>query len=413
MLRGRGLFSWTTESMNDKDIFSYGEEILRSINKAAETGNFSNLSNDIRRSISGAATNLTSSLSSEIRSSVESGLKNAFSPRNEQRTPFFAVKVNKYSANFSGMIKIVIGSLIAFIMGILILGCIVSISDGTSSIKTDLGLLIFVILAFAGGISLILSGKKKRALVKDFFNFGSIIGNKSYITLQELSDKTGKAVDYVLRQIRQMKKRGYLPYATMDKAETTLMLTDEVYKEYVRSTVFSAKQREAAATAQSAPAGEKDGKAAKVDYYTIDESLPKDVQSILREGNDYLHKIRYFNDLIPDTESMSDKLYTLEATALSIFKKLRESPDIAGDLRKFMSYYLPTTEKLLQSYVNLRKESQAVENIANAQKEIEEATDVINDAFVKLLNQLFQSTSWDIASDISVMKTMMRQDALL
>lgn len=399
--------------MNDKDIFSYGEEILRSINKAAETGNFSNLSKDIRRSVSGAATNLTSSLSSEIRSSVESGLKNAFSPRNEQRTPFFAVKVNKYSANFSGMIKIVIGSLIAFIMGILILGCIVSISDGTSSIKTDLGLLIFVILAFAGGISLILSGKKKRALVKDFFNFGSIIGNKSYITLQELSDKTGKAVDYVLRQIRQMKKRGYLPYATMDKAETTLMLTDEVYKEYVRSTVFSAKQREAAATAQSAPAGEKDGKAAKVDYYTIDESLPKDVQSILREGNDYLHKIRYFNDLIPDTETMSDKLYTLEATALSIFKKLRESPDIAGDLRKFMSYYLPTTEKLLQSYVNLRKESQAVENIANAQKEIEEATDVINDAFVKLLNQLFQSTSWDIASDISVMKTMMRQDALL
>ncbi len=386
---------------------------MRSINKAAETGNFSNLSKDIRRSVSGAATNLTSSLSSEIRSSVESGLKNAFSPRNEQRTPFFAVKVNKYSANFSGMIKIVIGSLIAFIMGILILGCIVSISDGTSSIKTDLGLLIFVILAFAGGISLILSGKKKRALVKDFFNFGSIIGNKSYITLQELSDKTGKAVDYVLRQIRQMKKRGYLPYATMDKAETTLMLTDEVYKEYVRSTVFSAKQREAAATAQSAPAGEKDGKAAKVDYYTIDESLPKDVQSILREGNDYLHKIRYFNDLIPDTESMSDKLYTLEATALSIFKKLRESPDIAGDLRKFMSYYLPTTEKLLQSYVNLRKESQAVENIANAQKEIEEATDVINDAFVKLLNQLFQSTSWDIASDISVMKTMMRQDALL
>ena len=63
--------------------------------------------------------------------------------------------------------------------------------------------------------------------------------------------------------------------------------------------------------------------------------------------------------------------------------------------------------------MNLRKQSQSIENIANAQKEIEEATDVINDAFVKLLNQLFESTSWDIASDISVMKTMMKQDALL
>ena len=110
---------------------------------------------------------------------------------------------------------------------------------------------------------------------------------------------------------------------------------------------------------------------------------------------------------------MSDKLYTLEATVLSIFKKLKEAPDSAGDLRKFMSYYLPTTEKLLQSYVDLRKESLNVENIVNSQKEIEEATDVINDAFVKLLNQLFENTSWDISSDISVMKTMMKQDALL
>ena len=141
--------------------------------------------------------------------------------------------------------------------------------------------------------------------------------------------------------------------------------------------------------------------------------MPEDVKSILRDGNDYLNKIRYYNDLIPDTETMSDKLYTLEATVLSIFKKLKEAPEIAGDLRKLMSYYLPTTEKLLQSYVDLRKESLNVENIVKSQKEIEEATDVINDAFVKLLNQLFESTSWDISSDISVLKTMMKQDALL
>ena len=150
-----------------------------------------------------------------------------------------------------------------------------------------------------------------------------------------------------------------------------------------------------------------------VQYYTIDENLPSDVKTILKEGNDYLNKIRYYNDLIPDTETMSDKLYTLEATVLSIFKRLMEEPKVAGDLRRFMSYYLPTTEKLLQSYVDLRKQSQSIENIANSQKEIEEATDVINDAFVKFLNQLFESTSWDISADITVLKTQMKQDALL
>ncbi|MBQ6566482.1 MAG: 5-bromo-4-chloroindolyl phosphate hydrolysis family protein [Treponema sp.] len=402
--------------MDERDIFKYGEEILHSINKAAETGNFSSLSNDIRRSVSGAATSLTSSLSSGIRNGVESGLRNAFSPRNEQRTPFFAVKVNKHSSNISGMIKIVIGSLIDFITGILILGSIVSISDGTSSLKTDLGPLIFVGLIFAGGTSLILSGKKKRALVKDYFHFGNIIGNRAYSTVKELADRTGRAPEYIVRQIKKMKQQGWLPYAALDRGETTLMLTDDVYKEYLKSTAYM--QDTAAATKTEEEAHRKqdtgeDKEPEKVDYYTIDPKLPKEVQDILKEGIEYLHKIRYFNDLIPDTETMSDKLYTLEATALSIFKKLRETPDIAGNLRKFMSYYLPTTEKLLQSYVDLRKQSLNVQNIANAQKEIEEATDVINDAFVKLLNQLFESTSWDIASDISVMKTMMKQDALL
>ena len=402
--------------MDERDIFKYGEEILHSINKAAETGNFSSLSNDIRRSVSGAATSLTSSLSSGIRNGVESGLRNAFSPRNEQRTPFFAVKVNKHSSNISGMIKIVIGSLIDFITGILILGSIVSISDGTSSLKTDLGPLIFVGLIFAGGTSLILSGKKKRALVKDFFYFGSIIGNRAYGTIKELADRTGRAPEYIVRQIKKMKQQGWLPYAALDRGETTLMLTDDVYKEYLKSTAYMQDTAATTKTEEEAPRKQNTGEdkePEKVDYYTIDPKLPKEVQDILKEGIEYLHKIRYFNDLIPDTETMSDKLYTLEATALSIFKKLRETPDIAGNLRKFMSYYLPTTEKLLQSYVDLRKQSQTVQNIANAQKEIEEATDVINDAFVKLLNQLFESTSWDIASDISVMKTMMKQDALL
>ena len=195
------------------------------------------------------------------------------------------------------------------------------------------------------------------------------------------------------------------------------MLTDDVYKEYIKSKMYHSNQTYNSNQAKRADTSQTQSKqnesSAKVQYVTIDENLPKDVQSILKDGNDYLNKIRYYNDLIPDTETMSDKLYTLEATVLSIFKKLKEAPDIAGDLRKFMSYYLPTTEKLLQSYVDLRKESLNVENIVNSQKEIEEATDVINDAFVKLLNQLFENTSWDISSDISVMKTMMKQDALL
>ena len=148
-------------------------------------------------------------------------------------------------------------------------------------------------------------------------------------------------------------------------------------------------------------------------YVTIGESLPQDVKDILKEGNVYLNKIRGFNDIIPDTEHFSDQLYTLEATVLSIFKHVKEDPESVGELRRFMSYYLPTTEKLLQSYVDLYHQNGDLSNIKNSKQEIEDALDVINDAFEKMLNQLYQDKSWDISSDISVMKTMMKQDALI
>ena len=402
--------------MDNKDIFRYGEEILHSINKAAETGDFSNLSRDVTRSINGAASTLSSTLSSEIRGSVKAGLNTVFSPQNAQRTPFFSTRVNKYGSGIVNLAKTVGGAFIVLIAGLVLLGSILAFGQEAGEFGWDIGFVVFSAAAVLGGIALIRSARQQSNLIKDFFKFGNIVGNRSYITVKELSDKTGCAVDYVVHQLKRMRSQGYLPYAVLDKTESTLMLTDEVYKEYLRSTAYTqksdaaAKQRKKEAPKKSEPAEEKP---TKREYYTIDESLPEDVKSILREGNDYLNEIRYFNDLIPDTETMSDKLYTLEATALSIFKKLKETPDIAGDLRKFMSYYLPTTKKLLQSYVNQRKTSQTVETIAKSQKEIEEATDVINEAFVKLLNQLFESDSWDISSDISVMKTMMKQDALL
>ena len=387
--------------MSDKNVFNYGEDILNSINRAAETGNFSNLSRDVKNSISGAADSFLDS----IKRGVSSWRKN-------NRTPFFSVKIKKNK----GKGKIVIGSIITFfsvvdLIDLISGGSMLGISGTGDGIGVFIWRAIFVFL----GIRLIIAGRKNRKLIKNYFNFGKIIGNRSYITMEELADKTGLSTQNVVGQIKQMKEFEYLPYAIIDKAETTLMLTDDVYKEYIKSKMHSSNQTESFSPKQEKQSVSSNSaeKPSKVQYFTIDENLPDDVKSILRDGNDYLNKIRYYNDLIPDTETMSDKLYTLEATVLSIFKKLKEAPEIARDLRKLMSYYLPTTEKLLQSYVDLRKETHNVENIVKSQKEIEEATDVINDAFVKLLNQLFESTSWDISSDISVLKTMMKQDALL
>ena len=139
--------------------------------------------------------------------------------------------------------------------------------------------------------------------------------------------------------------------------------------------------------------------------------LPEDVAAILREGRSYVREVREINDLIPDTEEMSTKLYRLEDVMNKIFAKVQSDPTLAPSLRRFMAYYLPTTKKLLQAYVDLSNQPE-VENITRTKQEIDQAMDTINDAYEKLLNDLFQSDAWDVSSDISVMQTMMAQDGL-
>ncbi|MBP3273872.1 MAG: 5-bromo-4-chloroindolyl phosphate hydrolysis family protein, partial [Butyrivibrio sp.] len=95
-----------------------------------------------------------------------------------------------------------------------------------------------------------------------------------------------------------------------------------------------------------------------------------------------------------------------------IFAQVKKDPSSADELHKLMNYYLPTTKKLLNAYVELDKQPEVGENITQTKKEIDEAMDTINMAFESLLDSLFQDMAWDISSDISVMKTMMAQDGL-
>jgi 5-bromo-4-chloroindolyl phosphate hydrolysis protein len=77
-----------------------------------------------------------------------------------------------------------------------------------------------------------------------------------------------------------------------------------------------------------------------------------------------------------------------------------------------MSYYLPTTSKLLDAYCELDEQPVAGQNIESTKKEIENALDTINTAFENLLDSLFEEKAWDISSDISVLNTMLAQEGL-
>lgn len=144
------------------------------------------------------------------------------------------------------------------------------------------------------------------------------------------------------------------------------------------------------------------------------EILPEvtpEYQQMLEECESYIQKIHQCNLDLPG-EVITAKLSRLETVVTRILEEAKKRPKEAAALRKFMDYYMPTTWKLLDAYRSFENEPIQSDNILRTKKEIEDTLDTINAAFEKLLDDLFQTTAWDISSDISVLQTMLAQEGL-
>ena len=100
------------------------------------------------------------------------------------------------------------------------------------------------------------------------------------------------------------------------------------------------------------------------------EERSENIQSILNQGNIYIQAIRDSNAIIKDKE-ISQKLDKMEQIVTTIFHEVDINPGQAGKLGKFLSYYLPTMDKLLKAYIELGEKNVIGSNARKMRKEIE------------------------------------------
>ena len=115
--------------------------------------------------------------------------------------------------------------------------------------------------------------------------------------------------------------------------------------------------------------------------------------------------------MIPGAE-VTAKIKEIEDVVAEILRRAKEHPEITGDLKKLMNYYLPMTIKLLNAYAEMDRQPMQGENITKAKKEIEDTLETLHAAFVKLLDSLFGETALDVSTDISVLNTLLAQEGL-
>lgn len=122
-----------------------------------------------------------------------------------------------------------------------------------------------------------------------------------------------------------------------------------------------------------------------------------------------LRSIRRSNDRIADPE-LSRKMDRLEEIAGKILKLVEEDPAKKNQAATFLNYYLPTTEKLLDSYADFEEAGVSGENLTQAKEKIRRTMDSIVAGFERQLDALYHADAMDVDSDIRVMETMLRRD---
>ncbi|MBQ6470017.1 MAG: 5-bromo-4-chloroindolyl phosphate hydrolysis family protein [Lachnospiraceae bacterium] len=256
------------------------------------------------------------------------------------------------------------------------------------------GALVFPVFGLAVCAAAFLYGMGLNNQAKRFKKYVSILSKKMYASVKDLSAEVGKKEEFVIRDLRKMIDRKWFREGHLDDKQTTMIATDELYSQYRR-------------TQEQADALRKEQEEIEKQY----GALSKDIRDVLEKGNEYVEKIREVNHALPEPE-ITEKLTRLENIISKIFARVKEEPSEARNLSQFMDYYLPTTWKLVSAYQEMEEQPVQGENIMNAKKEIKESLDTINDAFETLLDSMFKEQAWDVSTDISVMKSMMKQDGL-
>ena len=212
----------------------------------------------------------------------------------------------------------------------------------------------------------------------------------------------------MLRDLQKMIRKKVLPGAHIDDQKTCLMLTDEVYNQYLY-VQQQAQQREKEKQKRQEELKKQQQEQAKQDEQLFAEN--PELAATIRQGREMIEQIRRSNDKI-EGEEISAKMDQMETIAKKIFEQVQEHPEKLPDIRRLMNYYLPTTLKLLNVYEEFDSQPVQGENIRSAKQQIEATLDTINVAFENLLDKLFTDEVLDVSSDITVLETMLKQEGL-
>ena len=224
------------------------------------------------------------------------------------------------------------------------------------SLKGWLTLIIALLPFFGVGFFLAIPAMLKLKITDKAENYYRIMNGKTYMNIEDLAMLSNDTPYMVVNNLRKMIDKRIFPEGHLDINSRCFMLSNDIYREYM---ALEDQRR-----SQQIPE----------DKSNTGEDIKED--NIISEGRLYILSIKELHLGIAN-EPMSSKLTRLENVLTSIFDRVEKEPNETGKLYKLMKYYLPTTLKLIKTYVDFDNVISPDGDILNTKKEIELTIDSI------------------------------------
>jgi len=255
------------------------------------------------------------------------------------------------------------------------------------------------------GVIMEVKGSMLRKRLKRFRKYLKIINGRSTCRIDELSNHSGLSPKYIAKDLRKMISAGMLPEAHIDDKKTFIMLNRESYELYLEHQA-SLKKRELEEKQKEEERRRSAGASKEVPGADPQSS------NTIEDAKKNIRLIREAGIAIPDRD-VSEKVKRLEEITSFIIDYVEKHPEKLRQVRRLLSYYLPTTIKLLNAYREFDRQPVQGDNIMKAKQEIKDALDTVIHAFENLIDRIFESAAMDVSADISVLRTILEQDGLM
>ncbi|MGL6105885.1 5-bromo-4-chloroindolyl phosphate hydrolysis family protein [Romboutsia sp.] len=374
--------------MDKKDFSKLEDQIMSTVSNALKAVDFVNLKRDINDKTEDTLNQFKSKLN---------GYGEKHMSLNKKPKKDVSTYISKRPAgSISGILYILFGAIGSLVYGFSALIILVFKKLLSSIVIIDSHIIMWILLVlFIVSLSLLIRGINLRKRVKRFKNYVKIIGNNSFFLIKDLAKFYKEKESFVVKDLSKMIDLGMFLEGHIDEEKTYFMLNDEVYDDYLS---LKKEQMEI----------ESNNKKLNEETYSSEK---EGIEATIKIGRSYIEQIKNIkNDLYK--EEIAIKLDKLANIATQILSQIEKNPKKIQEVNKFINHYLPITIKLINSYKDINNQLVQGENIENAKSEIEKSIDLINSAFENLLDDLFEDVVLDISTDISVLKTLFKQEGL-